>query len=409
MTPQWSRFLVRFLQNRSGGMAVIAGLALPAVITLAVGAIDLVSVSADRGKIQDVLDQAAIQAAQQLGVTEPATLSERTRAYLDIQLAELKSRCDYTVTTIIAPDGKSVRVVLEGRRMSFFGSLLPPGGWPLRLAAGASPMGQVPLCVLSIGQDSGDRLQMGGTSQLTAAKCLVDSNSDIQVGSTAWLQAAMVQSAGTATGRITPAPQPSAPVIDDPFSSMALTAPTGACIETDVVYTEGTTTLPAGLHCGNITVKGTARLNLAPGEHYFKSGQLQLNQTGAMSGDDVFLLFDSTADFQFTGSASVTLAGRRSGAFAGFVIATARGNTRTLGLASDAARSIVGVIYAPDATLSVQGTNKIADQSAWTVIVAKAIKTNGGPNLVINSDYANSSVPVPGGVGPTMKNARLAN
>jgi hypothetical protein len=51
----------------------------------------------------------------------------------------------------------------------------------------------------------------------------------------------------------------------------------------------------------------------------------------------------------------------------------------------------------------------VGDQSAWTVIVAKSIQMTGGSNLVINSDYASSSVPAPEGVGPTRKGARLVH
>ena len=46
------------------------------------------------------------------------------------------------------------------------------------------------------------------------------------------------------------------------------------------------------------------------------------------------------------------------------------------------------------------GDNKVADQSAWTVIVAKSIEMHGGPNLVVNANYGGSPVPVPKGVGP---------
>jgi hypothetical protein len=41
----------------------------------------------------------------------------------------------------------------------------------------------------------------------------------------------------------------------------------------------------------------------------------------------------------------------------------------------------------------------VADQSAWTVVVAKSLQLTGSPNLVINANYSGSSVPVPGGVG----------
>ncbi len=43
---------------------------------------------------------------------------------------------------------------------------------------------------------------------------------------------------------------------------------------------------------------------------------------------------------------------------------------------------------------------RVADQSAWTVIVAKGVQIGGTANLVINHDYAGSPVPVPQGVGP---------
>ncbi|HEY5105870.1 MAG TPA: hypothetical protein VII73_03745 [Caulobacteraceae bacterium] len=35
------------------------------------------------------------------------------------------------------------------------------------------------------------------------------------------------------------------------------------------------------------------------------------------------------------------------------------------------------------------------------MVVAKAINLSGSANLVINSNYATSSAPVPAGVGPT--------
>ena len=41
----------------------------------------------------------------------------------------------------------------------------------------------------------------------------------------------------------------------------------------------------------------------------------------------------------------------------------------------------------------------MADQSAWTVVVAKGLQLQGSPNLVINANYAGSNVPVPAGAG----------
>ena len=66
-------------------------------------------------------------------------------------------------------------------------------------------------------------------------------------------------------------------------------------------------------------------------------------------------------------------------------------------------------MYIPNATLQVSGSDRVADQSAWTVIVARAIQLNGSANLVINHNYAGSTGPVPTAVGPAISTgARLA-
>ena len=50
--------------------------------------------------------------------------------------------------------------------------------------------------------------------------------------------------------------------------------------------------------------------------------------------------------------------------------------------------------------LVVDAKKPVADQSAYTVIVAAQINLYEGPNLVLNANYAATSVPVPKGVGP---------
>ena len=50
----------------------------------------------------------------------------------------------------------------------------------------------------------------------------------------------------------------------------------------------------------------------------------------------------------------------------------------------------------------------IADQSAYTVIVARTIELQSGPNLVLNANYGATNVPVPQGVGPTGSTVALS-
>jgi hypothetical protein len=390
-----------------GGVAVIFAMAVPVLAVLICGAIDLASVNTDRTLAQDVVDSAALTAAKQLGIGDPKSIGPRAEAFIKSELAPLDSRFTYTVKTDPANDDKSVTVTVEGRRASFFVNLLPPGGWKVHAEATASRMGQVPLCVLNTGSGGADKLDMQDSAQITAVSCLVHGNGDLGVGSAAWLRAAMVQASGLATGRISPSPQQGAPAIDDPFKSLDLKAPGSLCLPVDVLLNIGLNTLPAGVHCANYMARTGTTLKLLPGEHYFK-GQLTLKDDSVLQGTNVVLVFDDKSDFHFQDSSKVDLTGRTSGKLAGFVMATTRKNTSNFEISSSNARRLLGTIYVPAATLEVSGSsNSVADQSAWTVVVAKQLKLKGGANLVINANYAGSSVPAPTGVGPSTNSVAL--
>ena len=74
---------------------------------------------------------------------------------------------------------------------------------------------------------------------------------------------------------------------------------------------------------------------------------------------------------------------------------------------SDDARNLLGTIYLPDGALYIDANQPIADKSAYTIIVAREIGIASGPNLVLNSDYATTTIPVPDGVGIRGVSARL--
>jgi Flp pilus assembly protein TadG len=391
-----------FWRDRRGGIAVILAVVLPALLMLICAAIDLSSLNGERSQMQDAADATALAMAKQLGVATAAGITARATDYADAQLGPVATKDNVQVATTIASDNSSVTVTLTGKRASFFGNLLPPGGWTLNTQATAMTMGELPLCVLSYGVAGGSNLHVANQSHMTATGCLVQSNGNINVDNGAQLQAGMAQAVGDAKGPITPSPQSGAPSIADPFASLDVSIPQNTCSPYNVTFAT-TGWLPSGsgnVHCGNIGVQDGVTLQLAPGEHYFAQGQLQLQGNATLTGSDVVLIFDKHSHFSFTQQSTVDLSGRTSGPFAGFVIATTRQNTGAFNISSTSAEKIEGAIYIPSATLKVQGVaNKVAEQSAWTVVVAQSIQVSGSANLVINANYATSGVPAPGGVG----------
>ena len=390
-----------FLAEARGGTAVIFALGAPALALLACGAIDLAGLNSDHTAMQDAADATALAMAKQLGIATVAGIQARATDYADGQLGAIATRDAVTVTTTIAADNSSVTVAIAGTRQSFFGNLLPPGGWQLSAQATASTLGELPLCVLSSGSGGTDNLLVQNSSLLTANNCLVQSNQNIAADSGANLTAGLAQAAGTASGPITPAPQAGAPTIADPFASMSIPPPALACLLGGVLdLTQVLITPSPGCHTGNITIGQGQTMQLLPGTHYFKGGTLTIKDNAVLKGSNVTLIFDQDATFNFTDSSSIDLTGAQSGNYAGFVILTTRNNTNAFTISSNNARRLEGAVYVPSATLQVTGTsNNVADQSAWTVVVAKSLQLQGSPNLVINANYAGSDVPVPAGAG----------
>jgi Flp pilus assembly protein TadG len=391
------------LSNARGGTAVIFALGAPALALLVCGAIDVAGVNGDRSAMQDAADATSLAMAKQLGVATAAGISARAQDYANGELGKIATNDAATITTTISPDNTSVTVAIDGARNSFFGNLMPPGGWKLHAQATASTLGVLPLCVLSSGVDPASNILVGNTSQLTAGKCLVQSNMNITADSGANLTAGLAEASGTATGPITPSPQSGAPPIADPFASLNIPPPTPlACLLGGLLdLTQLVLTVSPGAHCGqNITIGQGQTMTLVSGTHYFKGGTLTIKDNAVLKGSNVVLIFDQDASFNFTDTSSIDLTGAQSGTYAGFVIVTTRNNTNTFTISSDSAHRLEGAVYIPAATLQVTGTgNQVADQSAWTVVVAKGLQMQGGPNLVINANYAGSNVPVPAGAG----------
>ena len=404
------RFLHAFIGCRNGGIATVFGIALPVLAVIGCGAADLASVVSEKAKMQDVADAAALDGANQLSVINSQGAAARAEQFADDQLSDVAKRVTLKTTATVASDASSITVAIQGHRASFFGNLLPLGGWTFNATATAQPLGRMPLCVLSTsaaGAAGGGAISMQDQSLITASGCLVHSNSDLTSPAPADLAAGTAEAVDSATGQITPTPQTGAPAIADPFASMKWKIPP-LCDPLDL--TAGLNIVLPGTHCGNITARQGQTMYLLPGNHYFKSGVLSLQQNAVLQGKDVVLIFAPDSYFQFQDSSQVQLQGRQSGPYAGFVIATTPSNTNTFSISSDSARLLLGTIYIPNALLSVSGsTINVADQSAWTVVVAKGIKLTGSPDLVINSNYSATSVPVPAGVGPSAQGARLVN
>jgi Flp pilus assembly protein TadG len=403
--------LRRLWTNRRGGVAQIFAISVPVLAMVTAGGIDLTSVNADRTRVQDTADTAALAAAKQLSLSDPEGVVQRAHAFTDEKLRPLTERLHYEVSAVPAADGMSITVTISGKRDSFFANLLPPGGWTVHATATASVMGQTPLCVLSTGVNANHDVRLDDSSRITAPGCLVHANASILASKSASISAHTVQASGDAEGNLQPEPQEGAPEIEDPFAELDFAVADRCTLSLPMLLSGlGVSELEPGYYCADIKVMQKQTLKLKPGKYYFRKGaKLELLEDSTLEGENVLLVFDKGSDFKFKDRSAIRLKGRRDRGDpqAGFVLATARGNTSQFEISSSAARELLGTIYLPDAVLMVDGKEKVADQSAWTVVVARGIRMKGGPSLVINANYAGTAVKPPDGVGPRSNDVRL--
>ncbi|MDX1715908.1 MAG: pilus assembly protein, partial [Anderseniella sp.] len=182
-------------------------------------------------------------------------------------------------------------------------------------------------------------------------------------------------------------------------------APTvGACDHTGLSVNSETRTLDPGVYCGGLLISGSSTVTFNPGVYVIKDGALQVTHTASVSGTHVgFYLTGTGSRFLFAGGSSVSLSAPKDGPMAGLLFFEDRSNaggTRHE-IVSENARELVGTIYLPKGDFAVSSKQPVADQSAYTAIIANSIQLHKYPRLVLNTNYHLTDVPVPSGLGST--------
>ncbi len=392
---------------QSGNLTIMAGLAIVPLAMIIAMTSELVSLSSEKALMQSAADAAALSGAQDLilvGSNARQTPSD-VESFAMAQVGAFASRATVSFKAVQGNDGS---YTVEGLaiRPSFFGDLVPPGGFRIEVKSIAESMNVQPLCV--IGDDAtmpkGMAISVTNNSSLRARNCIVHANGNFTSNNNGTVEAGTSQAVGTALGSgFKPAANSGALPIADPFKFRDV-LPLTPCDKvldggkkTIATATESVALKP-GMHRTAYTVTGQATLRLEPGEHYFCK-PLMITGQGRLEGEDVLLMFTAGNALSAFDQSSVSLSGRKSEEWAGFVIVATRDNDANFGIESSRVDKLLGTIYLPMTKLLVRSSGDVAEDSQWSVIVARNIQLIDNARLVINSDYEGSPVPVPIGVG----------
>lgn len=399
--------------------AVVFAVAAAALVPAAGVAVDYANLSALRSRLQQTADAAALAGAKEfrLGNADGATIGQVVTNFVSATLGAVAT--GLTVSPTVDSVAKTVKVVIGEDTSTYVMQVAGASFAHVEVSATAKVVGGAPICVIGLDAGATFTVALDKNARLQAPGCSIYSNSTNSNGliakNYATVSAAFICSAGgksgAGPGSFTPTPQTDCPIIPDPLSARPQPAATG-CTNNDLVVSGRTMILMPGTYCGGLTVDLGATVTLSPGVYVFKNGPLSVTGNGTLNGANVGLFFSGAGAVLNLGPLSnVSLTAPKTGDMAGMLVfedrATPPGQVHQI--RSNNARMLLGTIYLPQNRLHVAALNPIADQSAYTIVVARMFTLSEGPTMVLNTNYSGTNIPVPTGVGPNANQTMLTD
>ena len=429
-------------------MALTFGLSAVVLLGLTGGGIDYARLASRRSQLQNAADAGVLAAGNYLKLAVATSAAAKSIVVDTIQAqAAPRTESPYALQVDVADDRTSVAVTVDETVKLAFGGFVGVPMVKVAVRSKARVVGKMRLCLLTLDPLADGAFELVKSAEVTAQDCSLYSNSLSPRGmvgkDNAYARAQTICTAGGFDGaraNFAPPPQTSCPPIQDPLKDRA-PPPIGACTaipasanskrDTSGNLVDQSVTLDPGTYCGGLHITKSASVALRAGTYVMKDGPLIVDKDAAMTGIDVAFYFTGNkGGLVFDKKTTVSLSAPTTGPMAGLLMMEERvvsdpvdptqavlGDVlspivptppplaatkpmRTYRIISDNARTMLGTLYLPAGRVVIDASKPVADQSAYTVIVAQQVNLYEGPNLYLNANYDATSVPVPKGVGP---------
>lgn len=440
-----------WLKCQQGSIAIVAALTITALMMATGLAVDYISLIRQRAELQAAADASAIAGAREINLATSDTSQIRVVAdnYARINLglsmkqsgsSDKSGSTGYltdasapsmlsasssdggggssgdgtggggggvTVTTTMGDNASSITVEIERTWTPYFARIFSRTPSSVKASATAQLVGTGKICVLALDETSAGAVSLTKKADLEALQCGVYSNSTHTSGivssGTSLLKAKLTCSAGGVSGtgsNYTPYPTTDCPPMLDPLTDRQPPV-VGSCDFNNYYSSEWEETLQPGVYCGGIEIGQGTIVNFKPGVYIVKDGPFVVGSNAIVRGDNVgFYLDGDTATFEFTSKATIELTAPNDGDLAGILFFEDRNAPllRDHKIFSENARILLGTFYLPNGRLVVKTAKPVADQSAFTAIIARQLSLDLNPTLVLNTDYSATDIPVPSGL-----------
>jgi hypothetical protein len=397
-----------FASDERGAVVMILAMALPLLFGALAAAVDYSAVISRKTQLQSAADGAALTAARELAVSTP------DHAVIEVAKSAARGALNTgngqpVIESRILSSRTEVEVSIRESVPFATGHILgrPKADVAVKAVAKLAT-GKRRLCMIGL-EPTLDAIRLEMQAKITAEKCDVNSDSTSIEGIKAYNESMMAAERICSAGgykamrstNFTPTPITDCPKTGDPLANRA--APSvGACDYTNKIVSSWETLRP-GVYCGGLKVATNGFATLEPGIYVMENGRLELDHYSGIMGQNVGFYFrGDAAVLDLDPDTYVNLTAPKTGPLAGILFFEDRNAplARKFRITSNYARQLLGTIYLPRGMLYIGSNKPVADQSAYTVVVARQIRLDAGPNLVLNSNYHSTDIPVPEGVGP---------
>ncbi|MEM9168748.1 MAG: TadE/TadG family type IV pilus assembly protein [Pseudomonadota bacterium] len=399
-----------------GNVAVAFALIGPLLAGLVGAGVDYARFVERSAAIQEFSDAAALAGARQFALTGRAAPSGRAKPHDQGGLPSAVARnlaenllagagMSGAVSAQADFDGATVTVEITS---SYEPTLLVsmferPLTVHARSEAVASSAGRI--CVIATDERQRHALHVKNNGRIIGQDCGIFVNSDdvraLNLTGGASVEASLICVVGGSqvAGTVSPGVLEGCPPKDNPITEVFAHPGSILPCMPDSEFHGGAWTLYPGHYCNGISID-SATVELQPGVYHITGGDFDVIGVSHLVGDGAVIVFGvGSTGMLFDRDTSIDLTAPVAGDYAGILMYQVEGAGRqTYTITSDDARRLLGTVYLPDGIFVVDTNAPVAQESAFTAIIAEDVDVFGNSTLVLNSDYESTDVPAAPGI-----------
>jgi hypothetical protein len=184
--------------------------------------------------------------------------------------------------------------------------------------------------------------------------------------------------------------------VSDPLASLSPPSqPSASSTASNTTPSNGATLQP-GYYANGINLNSNVSVTLAPGLYYM-NGSINVDSGATLSGTGVTIYFTS-GSLQPNSGSTVQLTAPTTGSDAGMLVWQSSSNSSGMNMDAGSSSYFQGVIYLPDATLTLNSSSgaTVNGTAAYTVVDVNSLILDSGETFDINNNYST----LPGGTSP---------